>query len=82
MARREAFPPRGVNAQGERKVTGSQTAYHPWVFFLWLSVFAPVLEQVVFGQALLTVSAAFSANLESTTHPTLDTSKTKNKISS
>ena len=35
-----------------------------------------VLEQVVVGQALVTFSLVFAANLESTTHPTLNTQNT------
>ena len=41
-----------------------------------------VLEQVVADQALMTVSPVYSANLVSTTPPTLSTSKIKNIWSS
>ena len=60
-------------------MTGSQTACCPRVFFLVAVSLcsSAVLEHVVVGQAVVTVSLVFSANLFSTTPPTLGTSKNK-----
>ena len=72
--------PREVTAQGERTVTGSQTAClsPAGVFLVAFGLWScAVQERVVVGQALVTFSLVFSANLESTTPPTLNTSKTK-----
>ena len=75
LTRRRVFSPREVTAQGERRVTDSQTACDPRVVFLVVVGLCSgaVLEQVFVGQAVVTSSPAFSANLESATPPTFDT---------